>query len=133
MIRFPSSIAPIMMVALLLAALAPPGPGQSAKRQEFLFLLEARSTFFDDATEAEMQVMAEHFEYLKGQHREGRLLLAGRALDRPLAIYVVQASSRAEAEEIVNSDPAVKAGIMRWQAHPFHLVLERNTPAAWED
>ena len=64
----------------------------------------------------------EHLVWMKQQHEAGRILFSGPTSDRKLAIYVIRAGSREEAERIAGSDPYTKAGfcvfeIFEWEIH----------------
>jgi uncharacterized protein YciI len=57
-------------------------------------------------SEQERQLHHEvHMEWLLEQHRLGHVLFSGPTSDRSCGIYVLLASSRAEAEEIAAGDP----------------------------
>ena len=83
-----------------------------------------RATFISDMSEHERAVMSEHFAYLQGLLREGRLLLAGPAVDPPpFGIVVLVADSEEEAWELVRADPSVTAGVQTPELHPFRASL----------
>ena len=46
----------------------------------------------------------QHLLWMKQQHDNGSILFSGPTPDRKFGIYVVKAESRAQAEEIANSD-----------------------------
>lgn len=71
--------------------------------------------------------MSEHFGYLQSLLGEGKLLLAGPCLDGTFGIVIYQADSDQEAENIMMDDPAVKAGIMTAEFHPFKVSLLANS------
>jgi uncharacterized protein YciI len=47
----------------------------------------------------------EHLEWLLAQHRAGRVLFSGPTADRSCGIYILLATSHAEAERIATQDP----------------------------
>lgn len=57
----------------------------------------------------------EHRQWLDDQHRAGRLLFSGPTSDRAYGIYVMLASSKAEAEQIAAQDPHHKRGIRTFE------------------
>ncbi len=64
----------------------------------------------------------QHLAWMKEQHEAGRILLSGPTADRKLGIYVIRASSRAEAERIAAGDPYTAAGfcafeLFEWEVH----------------
>jgi len=80
----------------------------------------------DGPTADEADVIGRHFEYLRELTAEGRVLLAGRTLtadESSFGIVVFEASSEAEAREMVAADPAVRHGVMRAQLWPFRVAL----------
>lgn len=94
---------------------------------EFVYFCRpTRDTFLEDATEAELTVVAQHFEYLKDLHAEGKLILAGRCQDGPPGIVVFEAENTAAATAIMRKDPAVRAGIFEAELHPYHVALMRG-------
>jgi uncharacterized protein YciI len=82
-----------------------------------------RATFISDMREHERALMGEHFGYLRQLLREGRLLLAGPALDPPFGIIVLTAESEEEAWELVRADPSVAAGLQTPELYPFRVSL----------
>ena len=64
----------------------------------------------------------DHRKWLEDQHREGRLLFSGPTSDRTYGIYIMLASSKAEAERMAARDPHHINGIrtmevLEWNAH----------------
>ena len=94
--------------------------------QYLTFLTPTRATFLDDATEAEYKIVDQHFEYLKGLLAEGRLILAGRCQDGPLGIVVFEANDDEDARELVESDPAIRAGVFQAEMRPYRVALLRG-------
>ena len=82
-----------------------------------------RPTFADDATEEEERIMGEHFRYLQGLLREGKLLLAGPAFNPLSGLIVLVADSEDEAWQLVRADPSVRAGVQTPQLQPFRAAL----------
>lgn len=84
-------------------------------------------------TEAEGELTAQHFDYLKALLGKGVLLLAGRTLntdESSFGIVVFRAASASDAEAIVAADPAVAHGIMRADLFPYRVALLNDT---WAD
>jgi uncharacterized protein YciI len=64
----------------------------------------------------------QHLTWMKQQHETGRILFSGPTADRKFGIYVISASSKAEAERIAGSDPYTAAGfcgfdLFEWEVH----------------
>jgi uncharacterized protein YciI len=67
------------------------------------------------------QIQKGHLAYMEGLHKQGKLLVAGPFLDdtpsRGIVIYRVK--DVAEATALAAEDPAVKAGRLMLEAHPW--------------
>jgi uncharacterized protein YciI len=77
-------------------------------------------------TDDEARVVREHFAYLEQLVPQGTVLMAGRTLnndERTFGMVVFVAASVAEAERIVNEDPAVRGGVMRAELFPYRIAL----------
>jgi len=80
----------------------------------------------EGATSDEDRFITEHFEYLKELTRERVVLLAGRTLnkdDTGFGIVIFRAESEDEARRVMESDPAVKAGVFRAELFPYGVAL----------
>jgi uncharacterized protein YciI len=77
-------------------------------------------------TPEEQSIVSEHFPHLEALSEEGVMLFVGRTQDnspRTFGIAVLRAESDERATEIMNSDPAVKKGVMRAELFPFKIAL----------
>ena len=77
-------------------------------------------------TASEEPILVEHFAYLKNLTEQGVLILAGRTLNRDASafgIVIFRADSERDARRIMQSDPAVKGGIMRARLFPYRVAL----------
>ncbi len=67
------------------------------------------------------KIQAAHLEHLGKMHKEGKLAIAGPLLDdqdlRGICIYDVKTME--EARKLSEADPAVKAGRLRVEVHPW--------------
>jgi uncharacterized protein YciI len=79
-----------------------------------------------DPTVEETGIMDRHFERLKRLFEEGTVHMAGPALDGEFGIVVFEAEDEGTAVSIMNDDPAVVAGVMTAELHPFRISLERQ-------
>ena len=108
------------------------GMGQNnaapAKKQ-FIFILKARDTFFQDATEEEKKTMFGHFQHLAALHKNGAMLMGGRYMTEPIAVLVIEAADEASARALVEPDPGVKSGILKVEVHEFMLPFLAGRPA----
>ena len=82
-----------------------------------------------DGYRREQAIVGEHFAHLKALTEQGVMLLVGRTQDnspRTFGIAIFQAESDEQALEMMNSDPAVRKGIMRAELFPFRIALAGN-------
>jgi uncharacterized protein len=86
-------------------------------------------------TDAERAAVGAHFEELKRQAREGRLVIAGRSNDHDgenrlaehtIGITIFHAADREEARRLMENDPAVRAGIMRYRLSSYNIAVARD-------
>ena len=85
-----------------------------------------REDFMKNWTEADEKIMGEHFEYLKSLLKEGKLVIAGPALNeqKPFGLVILHCDSLEEANKIMTNDPSVKSGIQNLKlVEPFRLSL----------
>ena len=95
--------------------------------QYLIWLTPCRETLPEDATEAERGKVAEHFSYLQRRLAEGALILAGRTQEPPYrGIAIIEAEDRAQAETIMQNDPAVLAGVFTAQLQECAVALMRG-------
>lgn len=94
---------------------------------EWLYVIRAvrpeMVTVGPDARERE--ILARHAAHLDRLTERGTVLLFGRTQDRDpsgFGIVVFRAGSRAEARRVMESDPAVREGIMRAELHPYRVA-----------
>ena len=102
-----------------------PSPTES----HYIYLIRPRPGFVDSMTPGEEAVMAEHFAYLQDLMTQGRLVMAGPCLDGAFGIVILRVPSQRdsdgleEARGLMEADPAVRAGVMRAELHPFKISL----------
>jgi uncharacterized protein YciI len=80
-------------------------------------------------TAREEAIVSRHFAQLQALQAQGKLLLAGKTdgLDaETFGIVVFEAETPAEAEHLMQSDPAVAEGIMTARLYPFRAALLRS-------
>ena len=105
---------------------------------QFLYRIEpARPAMLTDGpTDREASIVAQHFQYLQRMVEAGVVLMAGRTLEvgeRAFGIVVFAAASEAAAAEVVQSDPAVKHGVMRAELFPYRVALWSATGPRGDD
>jgi uncharacterized protein len=99
--------------------------------QEFLYKLQlVRGDMLQTGpTEQEQAVVAQHFAYLQDLTTKGTIILVGRTLttdENAMGLAIFRAESEVEASRIMNSDPAVKNGVMTATLYPFKIVLHEK-------
>jgi len=85
-----------------------------------------RAEMLVESTPQEDRVVGEHFEYLRGLSDRGIVLLAGRTLNTDASafgIVIFDVPSEAEAREVVEKDPAVRAGVFEAELFPYRIAL----------
>lgn len=96
--------------------------------QYLIVLRPGRDSFPADATEEEVAVVGRHFLHLQALLQTNELVLAGRSMDeQPIGIAVLEVENRARAEEILNTDPAIIAGLMLGTLRPFSIAIQRSS------
>jgi uncharacterized protein YciI len=90
----------------------------------FIYVLRpCREGLGEAPTTEEEARLEEHFHYLRGRLEEGRLILAGPCLDGALGVVVFRAATEEAARAFMESDPAVRHGLMTAELHPFRVSL----------
>ena len=95
---------------------------------QFLYSIQPKRVemLVEGPSEEEQEIIAAHFEYLKGLQERGVLILAGRTLnvdESSFGIVIFNAKSEDEANEIMERDPAVRHGVMRGTLYPYRVAL----------
>lgn len=90
------------------------------KKYYMAFLKKGPNRDIDSASAMELQ--RAHLDNIGKMAEEGKLVLAGPFLDdgEIRGIYIFNVSDEAEAKELTNSDPAVKAGSLIMELHPWY-------------
>jgi uncharacterized protein YndB with AHSA1/START domain/uncharacterized protein YciI len=104
------------------------------------FLHPARADFFERQEPTEREPLEAHVKYVRNLATRDRLITAGpcteptqypsgshaRALDLPTpGIVIFKAVDDAEAKQIMENDPAVKAGVFKARVNAFVLAFQR--------
>lgn len=99
--------------------------------KQFLYKLKLRKDLLDDKnwTDKENKIVENHFLHLKEGTEQKRVILAGRTLnpdESSFGIVIFLATTKTEALEYMNQDPAVKHGIMTAKLFPYRVALIQN-------
>ncbi|MGM0667313.1 MAG: YciI family protein [Bacteroidota bacterium] len=90
------------------------------KQYVMAFLVRGENRTADSAEASRLQ--RAHLDNITRMAQEGKLILAGPFLDSTeiRGIYVFNVSGIEEAEELTRSDPAIKAGVLEMELHPWY-------------
>jgi uncharacterized protein YciI len=91
------------------------------------FLHPPRDDFAATMTDAERDVWAQHFEYLKRLLAKGQLVLAGPTLGRiNTGIAIFEAEDADSARVVMESDPVILSGFATGELREFTVSLLRG-------
>ena len=126
----------LVSFVLLAAALLQPiaaADQPPEKPKQYIYVLHLVPRLYDDKnwTKNDSAAVDRHFARFKHAIETGELILAGRTMesgDKTFGIAIFQAPDEAAARRFMESDPAVVAGVMTAELHPFAVALERKNP-----
>ena len=106
---------------------------KSDKPKQFIYVLRLVPRLHDDKawTDADKAAVERHFDRFKNAMNSGRPILAGRTQktgEKTFGIAIFEAADENAAREFMSSDPAIVAGVMTTEFHPFGVALERKNP-----
>ena len=106
---------------------------KAEKPKQFIYVLHLVPRLYDDKawTAEDKAAVDRHLANFKEATRSGQLILAGRTRepgDKTFGIAIFEATDEAAARKFMEADPAVVAGVMTAELHPFAVVLERKNP-----
>jgi uncharacterized protein YciI len=95
---------------------------------EFAYLVRPAfdQRFLERATDDERAVFEQHGAWLEAGYADGRVRFAGRCLDGPFGLVVLDAADEEEARQLMREDPSVRAGVQRAELYPFQTFLARE-------
>ena len=119
-----------------LFAITQPLPAQSPKPEkpkQFIYVLRLVPRLHADSawTKDDEMALSRHFARFKHAIETGELILAGRTTepgDKTFGIAIFEATDEKAARSFMESDPAVVAGLMTAELHPFAVALQRKNP-----
>ena len=92
-----------------------------ADGKRYVLGLYTAGTDRDQDEETSSRIQQQHLEYMFGLRAEGKLILNGPLTDdspiRGICIFALE--DTAEAGRLMANDPAVKAGRLNWEVHPW--------------
>jgi uncharacterized protein len=125
----------LLIFILCLTVVGQSWPAQESKTEkpkQFIYVLRLVPRLYDDKnwTKEDNTALARHFARFQHAVETGQLILAGRTRepgDKTFGIAVFEANDEATAREFMESDPAVVAGLMTAELHPFSVALQRKS------
>jgi uncharacterized protein YciI len=128
-LRFIISLGCVAVVAQSLPAQTP----KPDKPKQFIYVLRLVPRLHADSawTKDDEMAISRHLARFKHAIDTGELILAGRTMepgDKTFGIAVFEAADEKAARTFMESDPAVVAGLMTAELHPFAVALQRKNP-----
>ncbi|MEO8445853.1 MAG: YciI family protein [bacterium] len=103
------------------------------EKKRYCYQLKLFPVYFDQESwkERENNILSDHFNYLKNLTEEGVAILAGRTVNEPMTesdfgICIFEATSKEDAQKIMDNDPAIINKIMYAELYDFSLALLRK-------
>jgi uncharacterized protein YciI len=133
--NFPFSVRLLILVIFLFTLLQSASAQDRAdsKPKQFIYILRLVPRLYSDAawTKEDNMALERHFNRFKDAIETGELILAGRTRepgDKTFGIAIFEAPDEEAARKFMESDPAVVAGLMTAELHPFGVALQRKNP-----
>lgn len=125
-----------LFVPLLCLCLVAPSVSAQApdtKPKQFIYVLRLVPRLHQDSawTKEDEMVISRHLTRFRQAIDKGELILAGRTKepgDKTFGIAIFEAADEVAARAFMESDPAVVAGLMTAELHPFSVALQRKNP-----
>jgi uncharacterized protein YciI len=109
---------PLLVLGLWLAAVPATAPSSPATAALFAVTIRIGPAWVADKAPAEQSFFREHSENIRKLKADGHLVLGGRFSD--VGLLLLRARDTEEARALIERDPAVKAGVFAYEAHPWH-------------
>ena len=127
------SLIPFLCICAIARSLPAQSPAPVEKPKQFIYVLHLVPRLYDDKawTADDKAAVDRHLANFKAATQSGQLILAGRTResgDKTFGIAVFEAADEAAAQKFMEADPAVAAGVMIAELHPFSVVLQRKNP-----
>ncbi len=97
-------------------------------QKQFIYTLKLIPRLVDENnwTEKEESIVSDHFQALQELKMADKLIMAGRTLnmdETTFGIVILLADTEEEARTMMESDPAVKEGVMTAELFPYKIAL----------
>ena len=121
-----------LLIAITLLLITTP-----ALAGQYLYVLKLVPRLHDDSawTEADNAAIGRHFRHLQQAAAEGTVILGGRtqeAATETRGLVIFEAADDAAARVFMESDPAIREGLMTATLHPYQVAMQRATTTAPE-
>jgi uncharacterized protein YciI len=123
----------LLCISAIAQSLAAQTPEPAAKPKQFIYVLHLVPRLHDDKawTAEDKAAVDRHSVRSREATKSGQIILAGRTRepgDKTFGIVIFEAGDEAVAQKFMEEDPAVVAGVMTAELHPFAVVLQRKNP-----
>ena len=118
-----------LFVAIMCGFLSKAQTADTLQRQFLAIMrLNEKYTHQENWTAADQQIIQEHAQHLTKYKNEKVIILAGRTdytADHPdiMGLIIFNSKNQGEAEQFIQTDPAVKYKIMAAQVHPYRIAV----------
>ena len=128
-----SLMIPLLCLCTTPESLPAQTPATVSKPKQFIYVLRLVPRLHSDTawTKEDEMVLSRHFARFQHAIETGELILAGRTSepgDKTFGIAIFEAKDETAARSFMESDPAVVAGLMTAELHPFAVALQRKNP-----
>ena len=123
--RFAAVLAILSLASAAAAAQGPDvGPGGFEMTTYYVGFLYKGAKWTPEQTEETRKLQEAHMANIVKMGAQGKLVIAGPFADNGdlRGLYVFRAASAEEAKALVESDPAVQAGRLRFELHPWYAA-----------
>jgi uncharacterized protein YciI len=119
-----------IIACLVVVQLAKGGEPKADERGQFIYVLHLIPRLHDikSWTDIDKAAVDQHFGRLKDMAKSGQVILAGRTQepgDKTFGIVIFQAYDENSARIFMETDPAVVAGVMTAELHPFKVAVQQ--------
>jgi len=127
------SLTSLLCISAIARSLAAQTPEPAAEPKQFIYVLHLVPRLYDDKawTAEDKAAVDRHLANFKAAVQSGQLILAGRTResgDKTFGVAIFEAADEAAAQKFMQADPAIAAGVMTAELHPFAVVLQRKNP-----
>jgi uncharacterized protein YciI len=121
-----ASVLAVLFIASCAAAAEEPrvGPGGYEMTTYYVGFLYRGAKWTPEETAETRKLQEEHMANIQKMAAAGKLVIAGPFVDNGdlRGLYVFRVGSAEDAKALVESDPAVKAGRLRFELHPWYAA-----------